>query len=165
MSKQRTHIGTWIIALSLCCILTGRLRAQDIVVNPDAETTAADAQGVSASTATTNEPATVALPELKPATPPLSKDMLLLVNGDQLSGMLQTFQQPGKTFWNRSDIDVPFEFDSEKLDEFEKCQVVLRHQVLHDLPNLGRDRNGDRDRRDVLFLLRVTERPEKDRGS
>ena len=156
MSKQRTHIGTWIIALSLCCILTGRLRAQDIVVNPDAETTAEEAQGVSASTATTDEPATVAIPDLKPATPPLSKDMLLLVNGDQLSGMLQTFQQPGKTFWNRSDIDVPFEFDSETLDEIvlgdrPKGTALPRERMRLQLAN-GDNYTGDWVGLDAEFL-------------
>lgn len=116
MNKQRIHIGTWTIALSLCCILVGRLQAEDSVAE-SGETPATEVVETNSSTAVASESSANVVPQIKPATPPLSKDMLLLVNGDQLSGLLHTFQYPGKTYWNRTDIDVPFEFDSESLDE------------------------------------------------
>jgi hypothetical protein len=47
----------------------------------------------------------------------VAKDMLLLKNSDQVSGTLHSFQYPGVTVWNRSDIDAPFEFKSEAIDE------------------------------------------------
>ena len=48
---------------------------------------------------------------------PVAKDMLLLKNSDQISGTLQSFQYPGVTVWQRSDIDQPIEFKSEAVDE------------------------------------------------
>lgn len=43
--------------------------------------------------------------------------MLLLKNSDQLSGSLHSFHYPGVTVWQRSDINNPFEFNSDGIDE------------------------------------------------
>ena len=125
MSKQRIHIGTWTIALSLCCILVGSLQAQGTQESLGTNTAEQNASGMPQPAPEASKTPLPTVPELEPATPPFSKDMLILVNGDQLSGMLHTFEYPGKTLWNRTDINTPFEFDSASLDEI----------VLGDRPN------------------------------
>jgi len=114
MSNPRTLTGTWKIALSLCCVLHVALMAQESVSQAPAP-----AEEVSR---------------------PLSKDMLLLTNGDQISGILQSFQHRGHTLWHRSDIHEPFRFLSDGVDEImlgdrAKPQPLPRRNVTLRLNN------------------------------
>ncbi len=74
--------------------------------------------------------------------PSEAKDMLLLKNSDQISGTLHSFHYPGVTLWQRSDINQPFEFRSEAVDE-----ILLGDRPKPSNPPLGqvtiRLNNGD----------------------
>ncbi len=92
MIKQQTPFGILKASLSCMCFLWAMImmiHAQESTPTPDAEAPA----------------------------PSGAKDMLLLKNGDQISGTLQSFQRTGVTVWQRSDISKPLEFKSNAIDE------------------------------------------------
>ncbi|MDG1891989.1 MAG: hypothetical protein P8L18_11825 [Verrucomicrobiota bacterium] len=99
MIKQQIPTGTWSTSLSFCFSLL-LAHGQE----PDRE----------AARETQEE---AGKPLIAAAAPPKGGDMLKLINGDHLAGLLQSFHYPGNTVWHRSDIEEPFEFKSESVNE------------------------------------------------